>query len=454
MPRSNSVYQFKKPSDRERLTDAFVLKVQPRTREFSIKDTELKGLYLRVRPSGSKSYYVSKGRYKYSLGNVSVLSIKEARSRARELLASPEALPKAISNNKPAPSLEHLLEAYFQANKHLSEGYRSNLNQMLRILYKYRNRPVNELDTDSLLEAFQKARGVFSDASLDTSLNGLTVLLNFAIARGELDRNPTNNIRKRGLKLQPNIRSDKLISESDFHSFFEVLKNPPSGSGISPQNVIDHQKVSDCLLFILLTGCRVGEALNLKVSDVYLNQDNERGATGQIKPRAFTFTDTKNGTDHTLQMTPLLNALVTRNFEKGNEFVFRHHGLSFKAAYMRVINLLKKAGIKPHDLRRTFAYWASTVMREYEVSIILNHTNKKTNMTERYIGEHTDKTLELLHTYQKKIQRFNYRDAEGIRIYGFKDLVSYGFDDEEVIPLVDLEESESRVIGNYQSFYG
>lgn len=454
MSQSNFLYHFKKPSDRERLTDAFVLKVQPRAREFSIKNTEVKGLSLRVRASGSKSYYVSKGRYKHSLGNASVLSVKDARAKARELLVDSDALPKAISNNKPVSTLEQLLAAYFQANTHLSEGYRSNLNQMLRILKKYRNRPVNELDTDSLLGVFQKARSKFSEASLDTSLNGLTVLLNFAIARGELDRNPTSNIRKRGLKLQPNIRSTKLVSEADFNLFFSVLNNPPAGSGVSPQNVKDHQKVSDCLLFMLLTGCRIGEALNLKVKDVYLNLGNERVVTGQIKPRAFTFTDTKNGSDHTLQMTPLMNAVVTRNLQKDNEYVFRHRGRSFKASYMRVVNLLKKAEIRPHDLRRTFAYWASTVMREYEVSIILNHTNKKTNMTERYMGEHTDKTLELLHTYQKKIQRFNYRDAEGLRIYGFKDLLSYGFDDEEVVPLIDLEVSEEKVIGDYQSFYG
>jgi integrase len=453
MSQSHRIYRFRKPSDRIKLTDANVLQATPRAKEYFIKDSEVRGLHLRVLPSGFKAFYVIRGQYKFSLGCTTVLSVKQARSLARGLLSSSDALPKAISNKRPVSSLEQLLSDYFEANIHLSDGYRSNLNQMLRVLHRYKNRPVNELDTDSLLEVFQKARGRFSDASIDTSLNGLTVLLNFAIARGELDRNPTSNIRKRGLRLQPNIRSGKLVSESDFQSFFWLLGNPPSGTGISTRNVIDHQKVRDCLLFMFLTGCRVGEALNLKVSDVYLNTDNERGATGQIRPRAFTFTDTKNGTDHALQMTPLLNALVTRNFEEDNEYVFRHKGLKFSSAYSRVERLLGKVGIRPHDLRRTFAYWASTVMREYEVSIILNHTNKRTNMTERYIGEHTDKTLSLLHAYQKKVQKFNYRDEGGMRVYGFKGLVAYGFDDEELVELVELEQSLDKSVGDYDNFY-
>lgn len=452
---SQHLIPFKVSSAHYRLTESMVIKAKPRLKEYHLKDTVVKGLYLRVRPSGSKVFYVAKGQQKHSLGDATVLTLKQARSRARLLLSTAtESLSSAVRINKPLSTLESLVEEYFTVNPELSVGYKSNMKQMLRVMCKHSGKAVNLLDTDSIISCFRAAKGVLSDATLDTSLNGLTVLLNFSIAKGELERNPTDNIRKRGLRFDSNIRSGKLVTESDFKMFFQIIKTPPIGSGISPKNVTDHRKIADTLLFLLLTGCRVGEALGLKSSHIYLNHNNERDAKGAIKPRTLTFIKTKNGSDHTLQITPLLNALIVRNMAGGDDFIFRHEGMSFNASYSRVIRLISKIGMRPHDLRRTFAYWGAMVMREYEVSIILNHTNKKSNITERYIGDNLDKTLGLLHALQKRVQMFNYSDSDGVRRYGFKDIVDYGFDDEEVLYLKDVKEEQEGAIANYQSFYG
>ena len=79
---------LKIPSAHHRLTESMVLKAKPRTREYQLKDTLVKGLYLRVRPTGSKVFYVAKGQQKHSLGDATVLSLKQARSRARLLLST------------------------------------------------------------------------------------------------------------------------------------------------------------------------------------------------------------------------------------------------------------------------------------------------------------------------------------------------------------------------------
>lgn len=452
---SQNLVTIKVPSSYYRLTESMVIKAKARIKEYQLKDTLVKGLYLRIRPSGSKVFYVAKGQQKHSLGDATVLSLKQARSRARILLSTPsDSLSNAIRVNKPISTLESLLEEYFTVNSELSTGYKSNMKQMLRVMNKHSRKPVNLLDTDSILNSFRSARGIFSDATLDTSLNSLTVLLNFSIAKGELERNPTDNIRKRGLRFHINIRSGKLVTESDFKMFFQIIKTPPSGFGISPKNVMEHRKIADTLLFLLLTGCRVGEALGLERRDIYLNSKNERDARGCIKPRTLTFRKTKNGNDHTLQLTPLLNALIVRNMREDCDFIFRHEGVSFNASYSRVIRLISKMGMRPHDLRRTFAYWGAMVMREYEVSIILNHTNKKSSITERYIGDNINKTLGLLHTFQKKVQMFNYTDFEGVRRYGFKNIVDYEFDDEEVMYIKDIKGEQEGAIANYQTFYG
>jgi hypothetical protein len=230
---SQHLIPFKVSSAHHRLTESMVIKAKSRTKEYHLKDTVVKGLYLRVRPSGSKVFYVAKGQQKHSLGDTTVLSLKQARSRARLLLSTvSESLSGSVRINKPLSTLESLVEEYFTVNPELSVGYKSNMRQMLRVMGKYSGKPINLLDTDSIINCFRAAKGVLSDATLDTSLNGLTVLLNFSIAKGELERNPTDNIRKRGLRFKSNIRSGKLVTECDFKMFFQVIKTPVIGSGV------------------------------------------------------------------------------------------------------------------------------------------------------------------------------------------------------------------------------
>lgn len=46
MVQSHRIYRFKKPSDRLKLTDAYIAQVLPRAKEYFVKDTEVYGLSL------------------------------------------------------------------------------------------------------------------------------------------------------------------------------------------------------------------------------------------------------------------------------------------------------------------------------------------------------------------------------------------------------------------------
>ena len=70
---------------RRRLTDANVAKLAPATREYTVWDTRLAGLGVRVRNSGHRSFvYCRKGvggARRITLGSAALMSVEEARAK-------------------------------------------------------------------------------------------------------------------------------------------------------------------------------------------------------------------------------------------------------------------------------------------------------------------------------------------------------------------------------------
>lgn len=151
----------------------------------------------------------------------------------------------------------------------------------------------------------------------------------------------------------------------------------------------------DLLIFLALTGCRLNGARCLTVSDVSL-EANE-----------VTFRDTKNGSDHTLPLTPYLHRLLERRIAAGkSKWVFSspHDGgwvSTHRAAVKRVRHT---AGIYfiPHDLRRL----AATAMERngvpvYTLKAVLNHATGR-DVTAQYVQVARDMKLAAM----EKIEQF------------------------------------------------
>lgn len=67
-----------------RLSAAEIKKALPKARPYEVRDTEIRGLLLRVQPSGVRSYVLEWGRGKRrTLGRQSVMTLEEARRMAR-----------------------------------------------------------------------------------------------------------------------------------------------------------------------------------------------------------------------------------------------------------------------------------------------------------------------------------------------------------------------------------
>lgn len=139
--------------------------------------------------------------------------------------------------------------------------------------------------------------------------------------------------------------------------------------------IYDDELLSTAILFGAFTGCRMSEMLNLMVGDVDLYTDR------------VTFRDTKNGTDHTLDIHPALRSLVGP-LVKGKDpearvFPFNSaDGLRYR--FYKLRDLLGLPGdLVWHSLRHSTGTWmAEKGIPITTIASVLNHKNIQT--TQRY----------------------------------------------------------------------
>ncbi len=99
------------------LTKRIVLTAAPRERPYELRDAQVRGLILRVQPSGHKAWIVTWAHGKRrTLGSVEHLSLDQARDQARQAVAEyvQSGLP-ALAKTKPTScTLETLLNDHFE----------------------------------------------------------------------------------------------------------------------------------------------------------------------------------------------------------------------------------------------------------------------------------------------------------------------------------------------------
>ena len=357
--------------ERMRLTDAAVERLRPREREFTVWDDRTPGLGVRVRPGGGKSYVWlqrSGGRSKRtSLGPVSLRTVAEARRDclARQVAHEPE---KESVPRRRAPSFREFVEgewkdAHFARYKpSTKKGHRSLLAS--RLLPEFGSIPLDRITPARVrrwFDVFSRTAPVNANCGLDL----LRQIMNFAIARGHADANPATGI-------QPNRRPEltRFLSREEIARLHRVL-NGQAGRG--------NRQQADVIRLLLLTGCRRGEIVRLRWSEVQ----------GDMLMLA----DSKTG-PRKVPLNSQARRILERQPRGESPFVFpsprdpcrpRHPDLGL---WYRV---RKEAGIEDvrlHDLRHTVASHA--VMNGVPVPVVsrlLGHSNVRMTLRYAHLGD-------------------------------------------------------------------
>ena len=232
----------------------------------------------------------------------------------------------------------------------------------------FKNKPVQNITTDQI-ESYQlkrkleilsipknknKRESEISFKSINIETGVLSNFFNFCIKKGYIDKNFCTGIKKLNT-----LSRIKTLSDEDIDKLINGATN---------------KLTRDLITFLIYTGCRKGEALNLKWDNVDLNNN------------VIAIKATKTKYDRYIPISKTVNELLN-DIKKNSDYVFcDRNGKKLNDFRNSFLTACRNAGLKDmhiHDLRHVFA--SKMVMHGTSLYItgeLLGH--KSMQMTKRY----------------------------------------------------------------------
>jgi integrase len=387
-----------------KLTKRYVDSVKKSSKDIIHWDDDLTGFGLRVKPSGAKTFLIQyrnkAGRTrKLALGRVGVLPPDEARRKAKiELgkVADGQDPSANRSANREGMTIAELCDEYLVAvEKGLVHGKRGRPKSPLTIatdkgringhiklqLGTMMVKAVTRQDVRRFLEAVQvgKSRRAKGKRKRGTPFSGgpgaaartvglLGGVFTYAVDRGYRDDNPASRVKR-----PSDQRRTAFMTMDDYRSLGAAL-SAAEGKG-------EDARVVGAIRALALTGCRRGEVVGLRLSEIDLDA------------RQLRLTSTKEG----YSLRPLGEAAareLRRLVEKldrpeGSDAAFvGKEGKPFSGLQRGWERIAKRAkldeGITLHTLRHSFATTANTLgYSEATIAAMLGHS--RGTVTSRYV---------------------------------------------------------------------
>ena len=247
-----------------------------------------------------------------------------------------------IKKNRTCP--KHFLPIF--QNKELNNIFTPDIkNYQLQRKFEIISMPKNAGKRESEIS--------FKSVNLEIAI--LSNFFNFCIEKGYIDKNPAYKIKKLN-----ELSRLKTLSDEDINKLISGATN---------------KLTRDLITFLIYTGCRKGEALNLKWDDVDLKND------------VIAVKGTKTKYDRYIPISKPLKSLLTGIEKKDNcLYVFNDNGRKlgdFKRSFHTACRNSGLKDLRIHDLRHVFA--SKMVMNGTSLYItgeLLGH--RTTQMTKRY----------------------------------------------------------------------
>ncbi|RPH32137.1 site-specific integrase [bacterium] len=364
------------------LTAVFVEKVKPNGKRIDYFDDSLPGFSLRVSENGVKSWCVSYrfgGKWtRYTFGTFPILSLKDARQRAKDALHDvADGINPATRKKleRDADTFDYLaaeyLERYSKTHKRSwKEDERLIEKEFLPAFGKMRLEDITRRDVRALLER----KATTAPVGANRMRAALHKMFNWGITKDIVEVNPVLKIE---VPAKEKAR-DRVLSEAEIKVVWKTLDNMPCGDKTHRK----YRSLSALILEMeLVTAQRNGEIMGAAWSEI-------EGDWWTIPGER-----TKNGLAHRVPLTQPARRILEEArqlcADKPSEYVFPGprggHISNIQKAVMRICTV---TGIKfgSHDLRRTAAtQMTSNGIPRITVKRILNHIEKDvTGIYDRY----------------------------------------------------------------------
>jgi integrase len=366
------------------LTDRMALHAKVDSVQIDHFDEKQPGLSLRVSPGGRKSWSFvytrpsDRKRARITLGTYPAMSLASARGKAVEARGYVEAgqdprtaIATSLSS---AMTVSALVESYIA--KHVKPNLRSYreierrfLRNVVPAIGEVRLAELHKRDVNRVIDPILKRDSPIEAARV---FEDLRALCRWATARGDMDSNPVEGMRKPAdSKPRKRVLSDAEIKK--------VWCDLPDALSKSPTC----QRI---LKICLVTCARVGEVAGMRKGELDFSGEKQWRVPGAR---------TKNGFDHIVPLTPLAIELIEGAIKGAgrSDFVFpapTSRGLASYAAHAVARTLgraheitkdrpLGRFGIPhwtAHDLRRTgLDYMARLAIPRHIRAWVANHVS-------------------------------------------------------------------------------
>lgn len=225
---------------------------------------------------------------------------------------------------------------------------------------------VYEIETKHFTQLTQQLK---AEGKASATINRITTALSTVLSE----------LRQHGYKLDPVFykRQKEPQGRPEFYTEEEVSALLEAAQGLE-----DYHLLHDSILFAVKTGCRQGELLELKFSDINLEE------------QTVVFRDVKTGGDHIIRLhSDLVEVIKRRESYAISDEVFQWRD---KDQLLRALkSLQKKCNISNVKCWHTFRHTTATWLLERNVPIrsvmgVLGHKNITTTL--RY-GKSTDRAI-------------------------------------------------------------
>jgi integrase len=364
-----------------KFTKSYIETLKINNKPYEVWDTEIKGLGCRVHPSGKRTYYflyrlhkgTSKQRLKVGVhGSITCDIAREIVRRwtgdiARSI--DPKEHSKKLEiKEKQSITMEAFLTLFTEKHKKVHnkestidrDAYRLK-GVLVPFLGKMK---VSDVTGEHILKLQEHLK------NSPIQFNRCNSILSKAFSLAELwGYRPKNSNPCFGIQKYPEKKKERFLTNAELATLNEILNRQEVVKLSSPYSIA-------AIRMLMYTGCRSGEILNLKWSDVFLTE-------GYLHLK-----DSKTG-EKTIPLNESAKAILGNlRQQKGNPYIFVGEKpgtclTTLKTAWTKVRRLAGLEEVRIHDLRHTFASLAiKQGVDLYTVSKLLGHKNIAT--TTRY----------------------------------------------------------------------
>jgi integrase len=383
-----------------KLTKRVVDAAERQSSDYFIWDEELPGFGLRVFKSGKRSYlvqYRAAGRTRrYTIGLHGAWTPELARKKARTLLgriAHGENPAEERRLDARAITVKELCAQYLKdAENGLVLGKRRRPKKASTILIdKSRihrhiipllgTRRVKDITPSDISRFIRDVISGKTKTDIKTKARGRAIvrggagtaaravglfggILTYAIEHGIIERNPVHGVRKPADRVRT-----RRLSEDDYRVLGKVLNQAANDDRF--------RSAASIVRLLALTGCRRGEGINLKWTEV----DAENSC--------LRLTDSKEGASVRPIGLPVLDLLDAQRSDQDGAFVFSgtEEGkplVGFPKYWQKLLKGTVLEDLTPHILRHSFASVANDLgFTEATIAALMGHS--KATVTSRYI---------------------------------------------------------------------